>query len=233
MQRLHKFAPKLARMLTIQPSPSLYGDVDIWCMHTNAIDEPTALEREKNGERIWWYVCCGPTAPYVTEFIDHPAVEPRVWLWQTWKYHVQGILIWETTYWNKPGAAASSPQNPWTDTMSWADGAGGTWGNGDGRFLYPPQNYSLSSAPDTSGPVDSLRWEMLRDGIQDYEYLYMLNQEVNAAEAKGVHSAALENAKSLLDVPAGITANMTTYSPGPLPLLAQRNKIARAIESLE
>jgi hypothetical protein len=74
---------------------------------------------------------------------------------------------------------------------------------------------------------------MLRDGIQDYEYLYMLNQEVNAAEAKGVHSAALENAKSLLDVPAGITANMTTYSPDPLPLLAQRNKIARAIESLE
>jgi hypothetical protein len=61
-------------------------------------------ERRNAGEEVWWYVCTGPRAPYVGLFIDHPGTEMRVWLWQTWKYGVQGILIWETTWWHNPFA---------------------------------------------------------------------------------------------------------------------------------
>ena len=54
------------------------------------------------------------------------------------------------------------------------------WGNGDGRFLYPPE---AAAAPGLSGPdpviappVSSIRWEMLREGIEDYEYLCLLRE---------------------------------------------------------
>jgi len=240
MERIHKYAPKLARMLTVQPVPDLYGAVDTWCMLTPNFDEVRAHERQAAGDRLWWYICCGPKAPYVTEFIDHPAIEPRLWLWQTWKYGIQGILIWETTYWNSPTAYPNSLQNPWTDAMSWVEGYHSTvgaripWGNGDGRYLYPPnRDPANNKAPIIDGPVDSIRWEMLRDGMQDYEYFYMLQQKVNAARARGDHSAKIDAATALLDVPAQITSGMTTFSTDPQPLLRRRDKIAEAIESLK
>jgi hypothetical protein len=233
MSELHKYAPKLARMLTVQPEPELYGSVDIWCVLTPNYNETRAHERQAQGEQVWWYICCQPHAPYVAEFIDHPAIEPRLWLWQTWKYGVQGILIWETCFWNKPGAAPDKRQNPWTDPMSWSNDAGATFGNGDGRLLYPPDRDPVAGKPPVlGGPVDSIRWEMLRDGIQDYEYLYMLRQKVEAAQSRGDRSATVNAAAALLSVPPEITSDMTTFTSDPRVLLTQREKIARTIESL-
>src|SRR5208283_1973340 len=95
-----------------------------------------------------------------------------MWLWQTWKYGVQGILIWDTDWWTSPSRFTDSPQNPWEDPMSYSDPAPGTWGNGDGRFFYPP-NHGRNDGRTTEyagGPVDSLRWEILGEGVQDWEY---------------------------------------------------------------
>ncbi len=38
--------------------------------------------------------------------------------------NIEGILVWETTYWNSPAAYpdANQPQNPDTDPMSWTSG---------------------------------------------------------------------------------------------------------------
>lgn len=236
---LHKYAPKLNRMATVQPAPELYGDVDTWCPLTPRFDADVARDRQKAGDRIWWYICTNPKAPYVTEFIDHPAIEPRMWLWQTWKYGVQGLLIWNTNYWTSGSAYPDSRQDPWADPMSWEVGYNAPigahipWGNGDGRFLYPPVGDPASrSDPMLQGPVDSLRWEMLRDGMQDYEYFWMLREKVNAARARGANTPDVANAEALLQVPSEITSDMTTFTTDPEALLAQRDRIARAIESL-
>ena len=101
-------------MLTEQPEPPLIGVVDLWCPLTAFVPLQAIAERRKAGEEVWWYVCTGPRAPYVGLFIDHPGTEMRVWLWQTWKYGVQGILIWETTWWHNPFAYPYRLQNPWT-----------------------------------------------------------------------------------------------------------------------
>ena len=170
----------------------------------------------------------------VTEFIDHPGTELRLWPWQSWQYGVQGILIWATTYWTS-GSAFPPPkvQDPWTDPMSWSNDAGATFGNGDGRLLYPPDRDPVAGKPPVlGGPVDSIRWEMLRDGIQDYEYLYMLRQKVEAAQSRGDRSATVNAAAALLSVPPEITSDMTTFTSDPRVLLTQREKIARTIESL-
>ena len=76
-----------------------------------------------------------PRAPYATLFIDHPGTDLRVWLWQTWKARVSGILVWETVYWTSKSAYPDSRQNPYEDAASWADSIRYNWGNGDGRFL--------------------------------------------------------------------------------------------------
>ncbi len=240
MARIHKYAPKLRRMLTEQPEPALFGSVDLWCSVLNEYDPHEAAQRRQAGEDFWWYICTIPKAPYVTEFIDHPGAGLRTWLWQTWKYDVSGILIWESLYWSSTAAYPNSVQNPWRDPMSWVSGYEQTnvrlpWGNGDGRFLYPPnRDIENDRTKYFDGPINSLRWEMLREGIEDYEYLWLLRECIKAAKKRGanVRSTNLRSAEQLLQVPASVTQDLTTFSHSPLPMLAHRDKVARAIELL-
>ncbi|HOV75505.1 MAG TPA: DUF4091 domain-containing protein [Candidatus Hydrogenedentes bacterium] len=240
-RRLKDVAPDLPRMLTEQVEPALVGGPNIWCPLTPAYSMEAADARRAEGDRFWWYVCCGPKEPYCTLFLDHPAVELRVWLWQTWQRKIDGILVWETNYWNSRPAYPDPdhPQNPYEDTMSWTEGYGtppGTklpWGNGDGRFIYPPEAAAdgRPADPVLEGPVDSIRWEMLRDGIEDYEYLAILRRMIDerGPELSGEKRAAYS---ALLEVPADITSDLTTFTRDPEPIEKRRETIARAIESL-
>ena len=242
MALIHRAGPKLTRMLTEEPAPELYGYVDLWCPVTPNYDHRIAEERRKHGERFWWYICTGPKAPFCTLFIDHPAVELRMWLWQTWMYKVEGILIWQTTYWTSPAAFPNSLQNPYEDPMSYVSGYGrppgyiGYWGNGDGRFLYPPKKVFQSDEECLEGPVSSIRWEMLREGVEDYEYLWMLRDEIERLREKGLsqkEKALIEEAERLLEVPTEICASMTDFSRDPRPIFERRLKIARMIERVK
>ncbi len=238
MQRLKQYAPGLQRMLTEQPEEPLYGSVDIWCPITPNYDHERAEQHRKAGEKFWWYVCTGPKAPYCTLFIDHPATELRVWLWQTWQRDIDGILIWHSNYWTSSAAFPETLQNPYEDPMSYVSGYGtpaGTkrhWGNGDGRFIYPPEPAAEGKA-DTilDGPVSSVRWEMLREGIEDYEYLYMLRQLLAEAGDR-ISPEMRRKAESLLIVPEGITKDMTTFTKDSRPIYEHRAKIAETIEQL-
>ena len=235
MARLKKYAPKLKRMLTEQVEPPLVGSVDLWCPITPNYSPGPEQERQRHGEEVWWYVCTGPKEPYVGLFIDHPAIELRMWLWQTWKYHVQGILIWDTTWWTSPGQFKNGrDQNPWEDPMSYTDGPSGVWGNGDGRFFYPPNRHPNKDRTTLflTGPVESLRWEMLGEGVQDWEYFHLLASLVDRAGAAGIRNAALAKARSLLTVPEVICKDMTHYTRDPQLLYRRRMELARAIEAL-
>ena len=239
-RKIHKFAPSLRTMLTEQPERELAGGPSIWCPQPQHLNSSVTEERRRAGDEMWWYICCGPKAPYVGEFIDHPGTDLRVWLWQTWKNNVTGVLIWDTTYWHSSKAypGTTGPQNPYKDTMSWCcaarfkDGTRIPWGNGDGRFLYPPlaaadgrqQNAVLD------GPVESLRLELLRDGIEDYEYLALLKRRL--AAAKGLAAAERASCEKLLVVPDEITKSLVEYTEDPEPIERQRELIARAIERL-
>jgi hypothetical protein len=241
MLRLKKYAPGLARMLTQEPVDELIGSVNLWCPISYRYDHAMAEQRRAAGERFWWYVCCGPKAPYCTLFIDHPATELRIWLWQTWQRGIVGNLVWESNYWTSANAYPDAPQNPYQDPMGYvSDGALGRgvkhyWGNGDGRFLYPPEAAAVpgASGPDPviAPPVTSLRWEMLREGIEDYEYLYLLRDLV-AQRRTRLTPERVRQLESLLEVPPSITRDMTTFTTDPAPLYARRAQIAQAIESL-
>jgi hypothetical protein len=239
--KLKGAAPDINRMLTEQVEPELVGGPNIWCPVTPNYNHQAAEERRKSGEKFWWYICCGPKAPYCTLFIDHPGTELRVWLWQTWQRKIDGILVWQTNYWTSSAAypKPNQPQNPYEDPMSWVsgystpEGKKEPWGNGDGRFIYPPQAAADAhpAEPVLDGPVESIRWEMLRDGIEDYEYLSILSNLLKDKKDK-LTAQQHEEYTALVEVPEDITKDMTTFTKDPAPIEARRDQMARAIAKL-
>lgn len=49
------------------------------------------------------------------------------------------------------------------------------------------------------GVVGSKRWEVAREGIEDYELLYLLRESIRKAESAGASSAAIAAARKILD----------------------------------
>jgi len=239
--KLKDAAPDINRMLTEQVEPGLVGGPNIWCPVTPNYNHEAAEQRRGQGEKFWWYVCTGPKAPYCTLFIDHPGTELRVWLWQTWQRKIDGILVWQTNYWTSSAAYPDpqQPQNPYEDPMGWTSGYSTPkgekrpWGNGDGRFIYPPLSAAAANPaePVLDGPVDSIRWEMLRDGIEDYEYLAIL-KKLLAGKKDKLTAQQSKDYFALLEVPEDITKDMTTFTKDPAPIEARRDRIARAIVEL-
>jgi hypothetical protein len=247
MDRIKAAAPGIRRMLTEQPEPELQGHVEIWCGLTPEWTPEKVRQRREAGEEVWWYICCGPKAPHLGEFIDHPGTELRLWPWQSWQYGVEGILIWETLYWTSTSAFPPPRlQDPWQDPMSYVSGYDfgpghiGYWGNGDGRFLYPPRrDPNTATEPCLDAPINSIRWENLRDGMEDYEYFWLLEQEVkrveplNREKLNGDRAQLVREARRLLTVPEEISKDLTHFTTDPRPLLDRRDRVARMIEKLQ
>lgn len=233
-QTIRRHAPKLKWLLTLNhPKDPLLNQVDIWCPILHEYKADVAAARKAEGKETCWYICTAPKTPHVGEFIDHSALEPRLWLWQSWQNKVDGILIWTTVLWTSPAKYPGQLQNPWNDPMSWT-GHGGQLGNGDGRFLYPPnRDPNNDKRKYLEGPVDSMRWELLRDGIEDYEYFWRLQQHISALEKRPALTAApkswLAQARALLIVPDTISTSLTQYTSDPVVLMNRRAQIAAAI----
>ena len=248
--KLQKYAPGLARMMTVMLSDDKLMPVlnrfdtsfDIWCPVSHHFQEDLAQTRMDKGERFWWYVCTGPKAPYCTLFIDHPATELRIWHWQAWQRGIVGSLVWESTYWHSGAAFPNNFQNPYADPMGYVSGYStpmGTkrhWGNGDGRFIYPPLAAAVpglnDGKPVFDKPVSSIRWEMIREGIEDYEMFYKL-RELLKSKAGKLSEADRKVAETLSDVPESVTKTMTDFSIDPRPLLEHRRKVGAMIEKME
>ena len=236
---IKKHAPRLTTFLTEHVAGQDISDVtDISCTIWHKLDHEKIGRVNARGLEHWSYLCCWPKSPWISEFIDHDAINLRMWLWASYRHGLKGILIWETTYWNSQ--AASPPghlQNPWEEAMSFVSGYGWPlgkqtiWGNGDGRYFYPSnRDPNHDQRPHLERPIPSLRLEILRDGIEDYEYLVMLEKALAAADPE--RSRIAREAAALLQIPEAIYKDEKSYSKNPQDILAHRKKVARAIEQL-
>lgn len=120
--------------------------------------------RAAQGDKIWWYVCCGPapTSDYCNLFTQQDGVKHRILFWQQKQQNVTGLLYWSTTYWTDVGGDpwSSAWTTPWTGVDTF----------GDGSLLYDGYHVGVN------GPVSSLRLEAVCNGIEDYEYLTMAHE---------------------------------------------------------
>ena len=144
--------------------------------------------------------------------IDLPLLRMRLFQWMLWKERFDGAYsFWNITHWK---------ENPWATSTDI-----------EGSLLYPPiSNKEI-------GPITSLRWEMIRQGLEDYEYLHLLEDLLSQTRAKAPHhvvSAAEEALQRPDDVvfrlPVG--GNDQPYSLDVALVEEVRHEIARAIESL-
>jgi len=209
-------------LLTEQVEPALADSVDIWVPLLSNYDESRAKAAQKAGDEVWWYVCCGPHQPYPNNFIDYPAIDQRILPWISWRHGVTGILYWSTTYWK---------ENPYEAPMSHSPD-GGKWGNGDGHLLYPATRKPSDNFV-AKGPVDSIRWEMIRDGIEDYDYFRILKDRLGKGRTSGKSPAAIAKAEAALKMVDECGKSRTEYERNPAKLEAVRTKVAEAIEALK
>lgn len=236
---IKRHAPKLTTFLTEHVSGQDISDVtDISCTIWHRLDHAKRERMQARGQQCWSYLCCWPKSPWISEFIDHDAINLRLWSWASWQYRLQGLLMWATTYWNSD--AASPPgylQNPWEEAMSFVSGYGWPlgkqtiWGNGDGRLFYPNNrdpNHDLT--PHVEPPVPSLRLEILRDGIEDYDYFVLLEQAIRQAPAE--RQGLAREAASLLVLPSRLYTDEQTYAKDPQELLRYRRQVASYIVRL-
>jgi len=136
-------------------------------------------EQVKKGKRFILAVCCWPVErPNV--FIDYPLIDARMLPWICRKVNAWGFEYWELFGWRKNIGVRDwyTPGNPRT-----------AWKLhnriGDGYLLYPARGPK---------PLSSLRFEALRDGFEDYEYLWQLAAKAeNDPKAKALYAEAMSD----------------------------------------
>lgn len=168
----HLAAPSLKLMVSEEARPEIYDQpgahIDIWLPVLQNFNPLTAQQRAENyGESTWIYFLYSTRPPFFNPItLDHPAIEGKLTGWFLWKYRLEGLAYYSLNDW---GA------NPWVDPMT-------SGHNGDTFLLYPPAEDNTPIAYGSNGHrfVPSIRFEMLRDGLEDYEYLYLLSGGVPA-----------------------------------------------------
>jgi hypothetical protein len=239
MMAIRRAAPRLTRFITEhRPGPDIMDVSEIGCTIFHRVDPRVVAELSSRGREFWSYLCTAPKAPWVTLFTDHPAVNLRLWLWMSYSFGLRGILVWRADYWNSPTVFPEDRvQNPWEDPMSYTVGYGtpygqvNDWGNGDGRFLYPPnRNPNERKKEYLCGPVNSVRWEILREGIEDYEYFRLLEEAVR--QASPAREGLAKRGEALLRIPGRVFTSGREYAKDPRVLLGHRRRIAELLEKL-
>lgn len=226
--------PELRTLLTEQRTPALAGAVDVWVTLVNClVDRPghevpceamvprsayraarrgPADDEEGGGSGApWWYQSCAShgcdrvgsrdLAGWPSYVIDAPAAANRIFPWLAWTHAIGGELYYNTV--EAYGAGA----DPWRDVYRHG-------GNGDGTLFYPGTPSRIGGATDV--PVESVRLKLIREGLEDYEYLVLAAR--TGVGAGGVRELAGTLAPRLWE---------QDRSPGAL--YAARERLARAI----
>lgn len=236
MEIIRRAAPKLTRLITENnPGPEIMDVTEIGCPVLAKFDPEKSREWIKKGRQMWSYLMTWPKAPHVNLFIDDDAINLRMWLWMSYRYELSGILIWCLNYWNTDKASPPGIlQDKWKDPMVyWGNqeiplGASAEFGNGDGMLLYPPkQDPNKDTTKRIEAPIPSIRLELLREGLDDYDYLKLLENVVNNATSR--QTRLVTRARRLLTIGDDIFRSEQEYTKDPQVLLQRRKEIAELL----
>ena len=179
---VHAAAPDMRTLVTTQLEPAtqngVLGGIDVLVPTVNLLDPmpPAANTRASydaflgasSQKRLWMYQSCdsdgcnnigqAEQSGWPSHMIDAPATQNRAMEWQAWRQKVDGELYYDTTY-------AFTHGDAWTSQYYFG-------GNGDGTLFYPGTPAKIGGS--THVPVASLRLKLIREGMEDYEYLKAL-----------------------------------------------------------
>jgi len=175
-QLIHEAVPQLKCLVVEQtypqdPSwPEIDPAVDIWCPLWSFIDRDSIGAKIAHGDEVWSYTAlvqrsprCHPQYERVKNLdppywhIDRPLTVYRVPTWINYQYGITGLLYWSTV---------TTVIEPWFNPAF----AHPRHYNGGGFLFYPGVPCGID------GPISSMRVKNLRDGMEDYEYLALLEK---------------------------------------------------------
>jgi len=153
--------------------------IDIWCLQDSHCERhPQCVEQIKGfGKEIWTYECLRPMKA------KDPYSYYRLMPWRAFKRGQTGAGFW--IYYH--GFNFQTGAVPWDDTLKPQGFSGVVYG----RAGSPVRGLAENIVP-------SRRWEAWREGVEDYQYLYELQQEINKIRQKD--PATANKAQETLDL---------------------------------
>ncbi len=155
-EMLHELAPWMKVMDAL--SDIEFGRQGLTDMPIPSIH--TALDFVHEEIPSWCYYCCGPRGPFLNRLMDTPLAKIAMHGFLFYRWPLKGFLHWGYNYWY--ASQSRTLIDPYTvqDGLAWSRG----WAYGDPFVVYPGP----------SGPVDSIRWEVFGESLQDYRLLQTL-----------------------------------------------------------
>ncbi len=147
--------------------------IDIWCLqNSHCMRHPEWFKTIKSfGKEVWTYECLRPMKA------KEPYSYYRLLPWRAFKRGQTGAGFWIYYYGLnfEPGAV------PWNDTLR---------PHGYSGVVYGAE---ASPVPELGeNIVPSRRWEAWREGVEDYQYLFELQQAINKMKIKDPETANME-----------------------------------------
>lgn len=175
LDSLHKAAPDLKILI-----PKLVTD-QIGYVHTFAVPfapgyyhpENQAAHMKKGGD-VWYY-------NWTVRLSNHDYIHNRLYSWKIYAGGGNGGLLWCTNWTYKD-------VNPWTDF----DRTG--YGSGGATIFYPPRKPG-------EGNISSQRAAMIRESIDDFDYMRILEQLIDKSYPGVGRTRVMEILKVLLPEP--------------------------------
>ena len=236
LQVIHRANPRLRARLDGPVTGPLVElcdkEVDIWGLHLLNVAQGGAQAQanlarwRREGRTLWMYVACDVHHPYPNLFVDYPLMDCRVLPWMNWKYDIGGFLYWSAIWFGEDNLKGDSPEAKWPHRPWVAATYSTEWEgkrhifNGDGQFIYPgPDGTALSS----------IRLEALRDGMEDYEYLYLLDRGLAMLEKAKLSPELVAEGRAWL---AGqqVVRSFTDWAHEPDTLFAAREEVGSLVE---
>ena len=150
--------------------------VSIWIPYVSGYREKVAAEQREKGAEYWLYD--------VKEecLITHSGLRNRGIFWNVWQRNAKGYLYYLSTYWG-------NDTTPWERPNFLKPNVSYKYRHGDGYFFYPPQRRYNPDPPVLDTLVTTVRWELMREGAEDYDMLRLLQDVTEQARTQGLKAA--------------------------------------------
>lgn len=195
----------------------IIDEVEQWQILYHLHNPEFFKKAQKAGKLVSWYNCGPPPRTSIAA----QATELRSYLWQAAKYDLDIISWWGVQNWR------STHENIWTNRYS-------SWDS----MMYPPHptlgvyNKPGKGNVDT-GPIDSIRWELLREGMEDAKYVYLLRDLISQARQKGMGTEADKADAVLNSIWTNVFPTLNDYRPKYEVYYTLRKQVADAILELQ
>jgi len=222
---IHEVDPKIPiYSSTWKHVPEWDGYLDVWGIgHYGRVPVEKMAELRAAGDRLWFTTdgqMCTDT-PYcaVERLLPHYCFKHGVEAYEFWGV---GWLTYDPYRfgWHSFIYQTSEPGRSY-----WV-----RYPNGDGFLLYPGKPIGYDAL------VSSVRLEQAREGVEDYEYLYLLRRLVRDAKSAGRDTTAAERAlaeaAALITIPNAGGLRSSQILPDPQAVYRVRASLAGAIETL-